>query len=331
MKIIELDKEVEIEGPTSLALGFFDGIHLGHRRILERAGNISRKKGWRSGILTFNRHPRELLLPDSHFHYLTTLAEREKIVDFIGLDYFIIMPFTREVANTGAGDFIDKILLKKLKARAVVVGYDYHFGKGAEGNVALLREKLEPLGVEVHVMGEIVLDHERVGSTQIRNDILKGAFDHANRSLGRWYSLEGRVIQGKRRGRELGIPTANLALPEEKVIPPEGVYCVLALHEGKIYRGVGNVGTRPTFGEYHPNIEIHLLDFNKHIYGDKLRIFFIRHIRDIIRFDSVSDLVERIKSDITFCREKFGEITPQEMEINFRCCPEALGGLKIDQ
>ena len=326
MEIIELTDKIEVEGCTSLALGFFDGIHIGHKRILEKARDLGIEKDCKSGILTFKVHPLEVLRPGFHFHYLTTIAERKKIVQSLGLDYFLMLPFTREIAATSPEDFVENILWKKLHARYLVTGKDYSFGKNGKGNVALLRKMLEPRGVEIHVISDISLDNKRVGSTNIRNSILSGLIDDANRSLGRWYSLEGEVVKGKRRGRTIGVPTANLNLPIDKVLPPQGVYCVLVLYEGKLYRGVGNVGNRPTFEEYQPNIEIHLLNFNGEIYGEKIRVFFIHGIREIIHFDSAEDLVKRIKEDIDCCRGFFENISREDIERNFKCCPGVVEG-----
>ncbi|MCD4786460.1 MAG: bifunctional riboflavin kinase/FAD synthetase [Candidatus Eremiobacteraeota bacterium] len=325
MQIIELNKIRRLEGPTSLALGFFDGIHLGHRRILEKARRIAKEKGYQSGIFTFYRHPVEVLQPGFCFHYLTTLEEREKIIESLGLDYFLILPFSKEVKSISPEDFIENLIIGRLNARAVVVGKDYKFGRDAGGNIEMLKEKLEPRGIEVHVMDEVLIKNEKIGSTIIRNDITSGLIDHANKGLGRWYSIEGIVRSGNKRGRKLGIPTANLDLPDNKVIPPEGVYCVFALLNGKLFKGVGNMGSRPTFGEYHPTFEVHIMDFSGDIYGEKIRVFFVNKVRDIIKFDTAKDLVKRIKTDINICSERLSKISIGEMEINFKCCP----GIKV--
>jgi len=326
MRIIELDKNVAVEGPTSLALGFFDGIHIGHRKILEKARDIGLEKGFKSGILTFKAHPLEVLKPGIHFPYLTTIDEREKIIESIGLDYFLILPFTTEIAGISPGSFIEEMLVKKLDVRAIVVGKDYHFGKNAAGNVAMLKEKLQPKGVEIHVIKDISIDNHRIGSTNIRNAIKSGSISDANRGLGRWYSLEGLVQAGKGRGSKMGIPTANLDFPHNKVLPPRGVYCVLVLYKNRIYRGVGSLGDRPTFNEYHPNIEVHLLNFNGKIYGKKIRVFFIRRRRDILKFSSVEELTKNINEDIAACENFFLELSRAEMERNFACCPELAEG-----
>lgn len=324
MKVIELEKGVLIKEPTSLALGFFDGIHIGHRRLLEKARDIAQQKGYKSGILTFKRHPLEVLKPGFSFHYLTTMEEKMKIVESIGLDYFILMPFTKETADTSPEDFINKTLIENLNIKAAVVGNDYRFGKKAAGNTELLRQMLKPAGAEVHLVDFIQLDNDKVGSTQIRSDILKGSFFSANKHLGRWYSLEGEVITGEKRGRKLGVPTANLALPKDKIVPPEGVYCVYVLYNNKLYQGAGSIGSRPTFGQTSPSIEIHLLNFNSVIYGERIRVFFIKKVRDILKFDIVEDLTTQIKKDVEFCCGVFSEIPQKEKEDNFRCCPEAV-------
>lgn len=325
MEIIELDKIERFEEPTSLALGFFDGIHIGHLRILEKAREIADEKGYKSGIFTFHCHPVEVLQPGFCFHYLTTLEEREKIIESIGLDYFVILPFSRDVASISPEDFIEDLIIDRLNARAVVVGKDYKFGRDACGNIELLKKKLESRGIEVHVMDEVLINDEKVGSTIIRNDITSGFIDHANRGLGRWYSMEGTVRSGNRRGRKLGAPTANLDLPTNKVIPPDGVYCVFVLLNGTLFKGVGSVGSRPTFGEYHPGFEVHIMDFTGDIYGEKIRVFFISKVRDIIKFDTAMDLVERIKIDIDICGDRLSRISGEEMEINFKYCP----GIKL--
>jgi len=325
METIELDKVKQLEEPTSLALGFFDGIHIGHRRILKKAKEIADKEGYKSGMFTFYRHPLETLKPGTSFYYLTTLEERKKIVEYMGLDYFIVLSFSKHVASMSPEDFINALLIRGMGARAVVVGTDYTFGKDRKGNVSLLKKRLEPRGIEVHVMDKVEIDNKKVGSTLIRKDIASGLIDDANKSLGRWYSMEGTVRGGNQRGRKLGVPTANLDLPREKVIPLEGVYCVFVLLEGKIYKGVGSVGSRPTFQEHHPTFEVHIMDFDGDIYGEKIRVFFVKKVRDIIKFDTPQDLVERIKFDINVCWNRLSQVSDKEMEANFKCCP----GIKL--
>lgn len=321
MEIIELSKNVTIKEPLSLALGFFDGIHRAHRHILETARDIAREKGYKSGILTFRDHPVEKLRPGTDFHYLTTLEERIRLVESIGIDYFIILPFDKDTIETSPEDFIKKILLGSLNTRAAVVGCDYHFGYKAQGSVQTLKEMMLPYGVEVIVIESIKSNSEKLGSTAIREAILRGSIDEANMNLGRWYSLEGTVRVGNQRGKKLGIPTANIDLPKNKVIPPEGVYCFFAIYKNKLYKAVGSVGGRPTFGEYSSIIEIHLLDFDGDIYGEKIRVFFVQKIRDIIKFENPEDLIAKIRDDIKFCREFLGNIPSEEIERNISCCP----------
>jgi riboflavin kinase/FMN adenylyltransferase len=321
MEIVTVDKMYDMQEPTVLALGFFDGIHRGHRKILELARDLAVEKGCRSGILTFPRHPVETLRPEKAFHYLTTIEEREKIVENIGLDYFFLLPFNSETAGMPAEDFIEKILLEKLKLKDAVVGRDYRFGNKARGNVAMLVEKLNSIGGEVHVVEEIREKEGKVGSTAIREDLMHGMIEAANNSLGRWYSLEGEVQHGKRRGRELGVPTANLDLPAYKIIPPEGVYCFFALYEGKVYKAIGSVGGRPTFNEFHPNMEIHLFNFEGNLYGKRLRVFFVHKIRDIVKFNETDELVAQIEQDKEFALDFLGRIPESEIRRNLDCCP----------
>ncbi|MCE1247654.1 MAG: bifunctional riboflavin kinase/FAD synthetase [Firmicutes bacterium] len=323
MKVVYLNDQFELQGNSVLALGFFDGIHRGHRKILELARDLAKEKGCSSGILTFPRHPVETLRPEVGFHYITTFEERERIVATLGLDYFFLLQFDKVTANMPAEDFVNNILIKKLKIKAAVIGRDYRFGYQARGNKEMLKEMLEAVGGEVHVVEEIRENNTKVGSTAIREDLMNGYIEAANYSLGRWYSLEGVVQSGKQRGRELGVPTANLDLPVYKIIPPEGVYCFFALFNGKLFKALGSVGGRPTFGEYHPNIEIHLFDFHGNLYGKKLRVFFVHKMRDIVRFNSTDELVEQINKDKDAAREYMDAIPESEIERNLACCPYA--------
>lgn len=321
MITLKLDEGLRLVESTSLALGFFDGIHTGHRRILQEARDYGDGNNLKSGILTFGKHPVEYLDPASDFRYLTTLDERIRLAELMDLDYFVILPFDDSTFSLSPADFIDNILVNQLNTRNVVVGRDFRFGSGARGDAEHLRQKLSEHGIDMTIVDDVSLDGERISSSSIRRKILKGDMKGANRELGRWYSLWGIVESGKMLGRRIGIPTANLRFPEKKIIPPEGVYCMLILLDGVIYRGAGNVGPRPTFGEASPRIEVHIFDFSGDIYGRKIRIYFLRKIRDIVKFQGTVELVGAIRNDIDFCNDIFNNITRDEIDINCLNCP----------
>lgn len=318
MKTIRLETLTRLDRDTALCLGFFDGIHLGHLKILDITRETGRRENLAPALFTFESHPLEVLNPGLCFPYLTTLEERKKIAFSEGIEYFISCEFTRDFASISPEDFIIDVILSKLRGKSLIVGADYHFGEGGRGDIKLLKKLAQKHGVNVVVVPEVKIEGEKISSTHIRESIMGGEIEKANHYLGRWYSIEGRVHRGKNRGKKLGIPTANLRIPDKKVIPRRGVYCVLCLLENHIYKGIGHVGNRPTFKEEDYNIEIHLFDFKKDIYSQKIRVFFINYIRDTLNFDNPWVMKKKINQDICVCREKLKDVTQEKILNNLR-------------
>ena len=295
----------EITKPFSNAVvtvGNFDGIHLGHqmlfKKVIERAQDI----GGTSVVLTFYPHPIEVL-KRIHVPVITPLPRKMELIASKGIEVAICQPFTKEFAQITAKEFVKDILMQKIGMKEIIAGYDYSFGKGREGNLDLLKKWGDELGFKVHVVGPIKVNGVVVSSTRVRELIQKGKVEKVKELLGRYYQVTGKVIRGRDRGgRLLGIPTANLALVNE-VFPKLGVYAVEVIYQGKNYPGAANIGFSPTFDNNALSVETHILDFNQDIYGEEIKINFVKKLRDERKFSRVEELVTQIKKDIETARK----------------------------
>jgi riboflavin kinase / FMN adenylyltransferase len=314
MKIFQLESIERLDRDTALALGFFDGIHLGHATLINVTVGEARKRGIVSAISTFRRHPFEILHKNLCFPYINTLEEKHSLAQAVGVDYFIDMDFSAEFSRLSPQEFLQNVVRDKLRARVLVVGNDYHFGKDAAGDVELLKKIAEPEGIKVIVVDDVMVNNEKISSTGIREMIIGGYVDIASHHLGRWYSLDGIVKSGEKRGRILGIPTANLDLPHNKIMPRPGVYCIFAAVSGKVYPGAAHVGNRPTFQEEKYNVEVHIFDFNENLYGETIRVFFLKHLRDTVSFESTDAMMSQIAKDLEDCQDYFGKIKKEDIE-----------------
>jgi riboflavin kinase/FMN adenylyltransferase len=279
-----------------VALGVFDGIHLGHRRILGVAVDRARDLGVCSLACTFDPRPVEVLQPQRAPIPITTLEERLALIGETGIDTGLVLPFTAALASMEPEAFIHEVMLGPLAAREIVVGFNHRFGRGARGDAALLEALAPRLGFRAHVVPPLVVDGSPVSSTEIRTALQRGEVDRANRLLGRDYSIEGAVVRGAGRGRSLGFPTANVE-PERPLLLPLGVYACWAQVAGRRCAAVLNVGRRPTFGENEVAIEAHLLDFAGDLYGERIRLAFVGRLRAELRFASVEELARQIAAD----------------------------------
>ncbi len=279
-------------------IGNFDGVHLGHRHIFAQIVAEAARNGCKSVVITFEPHPKRILNPEIRpFYLITSLEEKIGRIAETGVDGLVIIRFNREFSQTTAKDFICSVLWDKLRIRKLFIGHDYTFGKGREGNETYLAAFGERLGFEVEVIGAFRASDEIISSTLTRDTILAGDVGKAARLLGRPYSVSGLVVEGHRRGRNLGFPTANVK-PEKDLLPARGIYAVRAILAGKTYGGVLNIGFNPTFSDAALSVEVYLLDFNKDIYGERLEILFIERIRDEIKFDGPVQLIEQIRRDV---------------------------------
>ncbi len=284
-----------------VALGVFDGVHLGHRAILGRAVEHARDSGLAAIACTFDPHPADVLQPGRAPTALGALDERLDLIAAAGVQGTLVLEFTPALAAIEPEAFVTDVLLGRLRAREVVVGFNHRFGRGARGDAVLLRNLGERLGFEVEVVEPLVVDGVPVSSTEIRTALRTGEVERAARYLGRPYVIAGEVVEGSRRGRTLGFPTANLK-PNLPLLIPPGVYACLALVGRQPHPSVVNVGVRPTFGERTVLIEAHLLDFSGSLYGQRMSLTFIGRLRDEQPFSGIEALKEQIARDVEAAR-----------------------------
>ena len=289
--------------PSAVALGVFDGVHLGHRAILGAAVAHARATGAPALACTFEPNPLEVLQPDRAPLPITTLDERLTLIAACGVDGTIVLTFTRELAAVEPEAFVKDVLVDRLAARQVVVGFNHRFGRAARGDAALLRELGARMGFNVDVVAPLTVDGVPVSSTAIRAALGRGDVDAAARMLGRPYTLPGTVVAGAGRGRTLGFPTANVA-PGRPVLVAPGVYACTFEVGGQARRAVVNVGVRPTFGEATLAVEAYLLDFSGDLYGQTVRLTFVSRVREERRFPSVDALRAQIADDVETARRR---------------------------
>lgn len=281
-----------------LTIGTFDGVHIGHQRIIQRLNEIKNKPFERSMILTFYPHPRRVLDHSNDIKMLTTMDEKTHLLEKFGLDELIIEPFTKEFSRLSALDFVRDILVRQLHLKQLVIGYDHHFGKNREGNFEQLTEFGELYDFTVEKISAQEIESVSVSSTKIRKAIEGGDMATANKYLGYNYLLTGEIIKGQGIGRKINFPTVNLSIPEDfKLIPKKGVYVVRAHFNEESIFGIMNIGFRPTVGGKGQTIEIHLLDFYGDLYGSKMRIEVLTRLRDEKKFESIENLAEQISKD----------------------------------
>jgi len=287
---------------TVVAIGNFDGIHLGHTKII--ACLIERAKANRlmSLILTFDPHPGKVT-GKGQIQLLQTEDQKLDRLSDLGVDTVFFLPFDTTFALLSSREFFEQIILAKLQAREIIVGSNFRFGKNREGNIETLTNLADGKLPAVHSIPSVTVENEVVSSSLIRNLLLKGDVEKANRFLGVPYEIRGEVIQGRSRGRDLGFPTANLKSKNE--ILPAGVFLTLADESGQELPSVTNIGTRPTFGHSFTQIETHVLGVDRDFYGKHLKLCFLQKIRDEIRFDSVQALSDQIRSDVLTARRFF--------------------------
>jgi len=286
-----------------VTIGNFDGVHLGHRFIFRRLVEEAHREGRPAVAISFDPHPKMVLHPELRpFYLITTPEEKRHLLESLGIDAFILIPFSVEYARTSAEEFVRGILWERLRIRRILIGHDYTFGRGREGNEAFLTEAGHRLGFDVEVMNAFSIGDTVISSTKIREALLAGEVRFATALLGRPYNLGGRVISGNHRGAGLGFPTANIA-PDKELVPARGVYAVRVLREGKSLEGVLSIGVNPTFADNTRSVEVYIFDFQQDIYGETLEILFIERIRDEVRFENPGKLIMQIGRDIERARE----------------------------
>lgn len=298
--------EEELAGLTPqkgmlLTIGVFDGVHLGHKYLLSALVEQARLKDLISGVVTFKQHPQRLLKPQSSLPFLTNLPQKIKLLKDEGVEAIITLSFTLELAQTGAHQFVS-LLQKYLRMRGLVLGPDFSLGRNKEGNVAVLRALGQSMNFSLTVVPEITTNEEVVSSTAIRNTLSRGNMRKVHDMLGRYFSLEGRVISGTGRGVELGFPTANLDIDPERALPADGIYATWTYIENQRYQSVTNIGKRPTFGENEQTVEVYILNFQGNLYRHELKIDIIKRLRREQRFNTIEELKKQIEEDIKQAR-----------------------------
>ena len=278
--------------------GGFDGVHIGHMKILNRMASIAKENNGESLVFTFHPHPRLVLFPDSKIQILTTEKEKIELLEKAKIDNLLIYPFTKEFSNLTSEKFIRNILAEKLKAKKLILGYDHHFGNDRQGDYSILEKYSKIYKFEVEEINELMVNDEPVSSTLIRTALNNGEIKQANKLLGYNYNISGKVIKGRMIGRSIGFPTANLEIDDKnKLIPPSGIYAAKVNSRNRIFNGMLYIGNRPTlpYGEF--AIEVNILDFDEDIYDENIRIYFIDKIREDIKFENLDQLKIQIEKD----------------------------------
>jgi riboflavin kinase/FMN adenylyltransferase len=290
-----------------VTVGTFDGVHRGHRQVLEEIGRRAERVGGRSILVTFHPHPLRIVRPEHAPPLLTTVTEKRDILAQSGLEYVVFVPFTRTLQRYSARRFVEEILVRRVGMRELVIGYDHGFGRDREGSVGTLRQIGQEMGFDVDVVQAVEVDGEPISSSRIRRLLGDGDVGAGNRLLGRSYTVDGVVVRGERKGRELGFPTANIQVADpEKMLPREGIYAVHGWVRGERIPGLLHLGPRPTFAGFAPSVELWLMDWSGDIYGDRVRVEFVERIRDILPFTSAAALVQAMHADEQRGREILG-------------------------
>lgn len=279
--------------------GTFDGVHIGHRKIINRLNEIASKINGESVLLTFFPHPRMILFPEDHgLELITTMDEKIKLLEEAGIDNLIIHPFTREFSRTTSLDFIREILVEKIGTDVLVIGYDHHFGKNREGSFEHLRESGPLYGFQVEEISVQDVDDVAVSSTKVRKALLDGDVATAAKYLAHPFQLSGEVIHGDKLGREIGFPTANLRIKDEtKIIPANGVYAVCVYVDENKFNGMLNIGMRPTVNGEIKRVEVNIFDFDEEVYGSSITLQLVDRIRDEQKFENIEMLKQRLAID----------------------------------
>jgi len=289
---------------TVVTIGTFDGVHAGHRKIIERLVNAANANNLDSVVLTFFPHPRMVLQKESGLQLINTIGERKKLLEQTGIDHLVIHPFTHQFSRLTAIEFVRDILVNKLKAKKIIIGYDHRFGRNRTADINDLKQFGEDFGFEVEEITQQDVEQVAVSSTKIRNALLDGRVERANRYLQHPFTLNGTVVKGRGIGKDLGFPTANLEITEDyKLIPKNGVYVVRTQIDGESVTGMMNIGTNPTVGGKEKTIESYFFDLDKDLYGKQLEIELLVRIRDEKKFTSVDDLKIAMKQDQAFSKQ----------------------------
>lgn len=306
MEIVDImDNDVK-KYATAVALGNFDGIHVGHRLLLENNIKKAKDNNLKPSVFLFNNHTKTILNKDkkTEVNFLTSFQQKVKILEKLGIEIVYTMDFNEKVMKLSPEMFVKEILVNWLNAKLVTVGFNYKFGYKAKGDGEYLKKLGQTYGFHVDIMKPVYVDNEIVSSTSIRKFIKAGSIEKANKFLGRNFSLIGTVVKGSSRGRKLGFPTANMELNDRYIIPHTGVYKTYTNVDNNKFLSLTNIGYNPTFNEDELKIETYILDFNKNIYGSHIEVEFVEFIRDDVKFDTVDKLKSQMEKDLLYIKNK---------------------------
>jgi riboflavin kinase/FMN adenylyltransferase len=283
-----------------VTIGTFDGVHEGHQAIIRSIVAEAKKFGGDSVIITFHPHPRNVIRPEQQLYCLSTIHEKLELLEALGVDHVVVVPFSREFSEMEATAYVEDFLIRRFHPRVIVIGYDHRFGRDRKGDIHLLKEIAQRHGIQVDEIGAKEIQDIAISSTRIRQNLAQGHVDVAHTLLGYAYSFTGIVVRGDGMGRQLGYPTANLHIEDEqKLIPGNGIYAVQVRISGEKKRrpGMMSIGTRPTFEGQDRRIEVHLFDYQGDLYGSRLTVELLAHLRSEKKFDSPADLIKAMHQD----------------------------------
>jgi riboflavin kinase / FMN adenylyltransferase len=297
---VSLEEELAVFAPekdSMITIGVFDGVHLGHKQLIAELLKQARQKKMSAGVITFRQHPENVLLTDHKTPLLTDIATRTHLLKDAGVDFVIILAFTKDLSQMDARSFM-RLLQKKLKMRGLIIGPDFALGKDRQGDIESLLKIGKDMDFSVTVVPPLKINGEVVSSTAIRKAIAEGNMEKYEKMTGRHFSLHGKVTTGAGRGEGLGFPTANLDVKAGQAIPPDGVYCGLARMNGHTYQAMTNIGRNPTFGENDRTVESFILDYQGNLYGREISVDFVSRLREEKKFRSIEELKKQVAEDV---------------------------------
>ena len=303
MKIIREFENYTENTPKVLSLGMFDGVHFGHISIINLLKSLAQENNLETAILTFWPHPRKVFNPNDEIKLLNTLNEKLNLLENAKLDVVFLKSFDENFRNLTGEEFVRQILVQKLNVKHIIIGHDHVFGKNKSGNFELLQKLSKELDFEVQQLDAVKEGEFNISSTKIRNCLANGNIIGANKMLGYHYSVSGKVIDGKKLGRTIGYPTANIEVDELKLLPKKGAYIVEVYVKNKFYKGMLSIGTNPTVNGDKLTVEVYILDFNEDIYGDEITVKFRDFLHEEIKFESLEKLIERLDEDKRLTKE----------------------------
>lgn len=303
MKIVREFENYTENTPKVLSLGMFDGVHFGHISIINLLKSVAQENNLETAILTFWPHPRKVFNPNDEIKLLNTLNEKLNLLENANLDVVFLKSFDENFRNLTGEEFVRQILVQKLNVKHIIIGHDHVFGKNKSGNFELLQKLSKELDFVVQQLDAVKEGEFNISSTKIRNCLANGNIIGANKMLGYHYSVSGKVIDGKKLGRTIGYPTANIEVDELKLLPKKGAYIVEVYVKNKFYKGMLSIGTNPTVNGDKLTVEVYILDFNKDIYGEEITVKFRDFLHEEIKFESLEKLIERLDEDKRLTKE----------------------------